>query len=82
MVRQLERDLPELLYFFRASAAPVAEAAHHQCDCALIRRAAPTNVADGRVHQHRRRIRINYAIFSRFNEDWKALTLKLFTQAA
>jgi hypothetical protein len=26
--------------------------------------------------------RIIYAIFSRFNEDWKTRTLKLFTQAA
>ncbi len=26
--------------------------------------------------------RIIYAIFSRFNEDWKTHTLKLFTQAA
>jgi hypothetical protein len=26
--------------------------------------------------------RIIYAIFSRFNEDWKTHTLKLFTHAA
>lgn len=26
--------------------------------------------------------RIIYAIFGRFNEDWKTHTLKLFTQAA
>jgi hypothetical protein len=26
--------------------------------------------------------RIIYAIFSRFNEDWKTHTLKIFTQAA
>jgi len=26
--------------------------------------------------------RIIYAIFSRFNEDWKTHTLELFTQAA
>jgi hypothetical protein len=26
--------------------------------------------------------RIIYAIFSRFNEDWKNRTLELFTQAA
>jgi len=26
--------------------------------------------------------RITYAIFSRFNQDWKIHTLQLFTQAA
>jgi hypothetical protein len=67
----------------RASVAPVAKTAHHQCDRALLRRSPPAHPAHGRVHQRRKRGSDHiYAIFSRFNEDWKTHTLKLFTQAA
>ena len=82
MVRRLERDLPELLHFF---AFP-----HH-----LWRKLRTTNVIERCFVEVRRRTRpmvvftnvasvdrIIYAIFSRFNEDWKNHTLELFTQAA
>lgn len=82
MVRQLERDLPELLHFF---AFPIH----------LWRKLRTTNVIERCFVEVRRRTRpmvvftnvesvdrIIYAIFSRFNEDWKNHTLELFTQAA
>ncbi len=82
MVRQLERDLPELLHFF---AFP-----RH-----LWRKLRTTNAIERCFVEVRRRTRpmvvftnvesvdrIIYAIFSRFNEDWKNHTLELFTQAA
>jgi putative transposase len=82
MVRQLERDLPELLHFF-------ALPSH------LWRKLRTTNVIERCFVEIRRRTRpmvlftnvesverIIYAIFSRFNEDWKTHTLELFTQAA
>jgi putative transposase len=82
MVRQLERDLPELLHFF--------DFPRH-----LWRRLRTTNVIERCFVEVRRRTRpmvvftnvesvdrIIYAIFSRFNEDWKTHTLELFTQAA
>jgi transposase-like protein len=82
MVRQLERDLPELLHFF---AFPRQ----------LWRKLRTTNVIERCFVEVRRRTRpmvvftnvesvdrIIYAIFSRFNEDWKNHTLELFTQAA
>jgi putative transposase len=82
MVRQLERDLPELLHFF---AFP-----RH-----LWRKLRTTNVIERCFVEVRRRTRpmvvftnvesvdrIIYAIFSRFNQDWKNHTLQLFTQAA
>ena len=82
MIRQLERDLPDLLHFF---ALP-----RH-----LWRKLRTTNIIERCFVEVRRRTRpmvvfsnvesvdrIIYAIFSRFNEDWKTHTLKLFTQAA
>ena len=82
MVRLLERDLPELLHFF-------ALPPH------LWRKVRTTNVIERCFVEVRRRTRpmvvfsnvesvdrIIYAIFSRFNEDWKTHTLNLFTQAA
>jgi transposase-like protein len=82
MVRQLERDLPELLHFFVFP--------RH-----LWRKLRTTNVIESCFVEVRRRTRpmvvftnvasvdrIIYAIFSRFNEDWKTHTLELFTQAA
>ncbi len=82
MVRQLERDLPELLQFFalprhfwrKLRTINVIE----RCFVEVRRRTRPmvvfTNVASVD--------RIIYAISSRFNEDWKNHTLELFTQAA
>ena len=82
MVRQLERDLPDLLHFFTFP--------QH-----LWRKLRTTNVIERCFLEVRRRTRpmvvftnvesvdrIIYAIFSRFNEDWKNRTLELFTQAA
>ena len=82
LVRQLERDLPELLPFYQLS--------RH-----LWRKLRTTNVIERCFVEVRRRTRpmvvftnvesvdrIIYAIFSRFNEDWKNHTLHLFTQAA
>lgn len=82
IVRQLERDLPELLQVF---AFP-----RH-----LWRKLRTTNVIERCFVEVRRRTRpmvvftnvasvdrIIYAIFSRFNQDWKNHALELFTQAA
>ena len=44
MVRQLERDLSELLHFF-----------HHECDRALLRGSTAADAAHGRVHQRGKR---------------------------
>jgi transposase-like protein len=82
MVSRLERDLPELLTFF--------DFPRH-----LWRKLRTTNAIERCFVEVRRRTRpmvvfcnvqsverIIYAIFSRFNEDWKTHTLKLFTHAA
>ena len=82
LVERLERDLPALLTFF--------EFPRH-----LWRKLRTTNAIERCFVEVRRRTRpmvvfmnvesvdrIIYAIFSRFNEDWKTHTLKLFTQAA
>jgi putative transposase len=82
LVRRLEQDLPALLTFF--------EFPRH-----LWRKLRSTNAIERCFVEVRRRTRpmvvfinvesvdrIIYAIFSRFNEDWKTRTLELFTQAA
>jgi putative transposase len=82
MVRQLERDLPELLSFFRLP--------RH-----LWKKLRTTNMIERCFVEVRRRTRpmvcfvnvqsvdrIIYSIFQRFNLEWKNRTLKLFTQAA
>ena len=82
MVRRLEKDLPELLNFFSFP--------RH-----LWRKLRTTNAIERCFVEVRRRTRpmvvftnvesvdrIIYAIFNRFNQDWKNRTLELFTQAA
>ncbi len=82
MVRQLERDLPELLAFF-------AFPKH------LWRKLRTTNIIERCFVEVRRRTRpmvcfvnvqsvdrIIYSIFQRFNLEWKTRTLRVFTQAA
>jgi transposase-like protein len=82
LVRRLEQDLPALLTFF--------EFPRH-----LWRNLRTTNAIERRFVEVQRRTRpmvvfinvasvdrIIYALFSRFNEEWKTHTLKLFTQAA
>lgn len=82
LVRRLERDLPELLTFFDFP-QPLwrklrTTNAIERCFVEVRRRTRPmvlfTNIQSAE--------RIIYAIFSRFNEDWKNHTLNLFTQAA
>jgi transposase-like protein len=82
MVRRLQRDLPELLSFYRFP--------QH-----LWRKLRTTNIIERCFVEVRRRTRpmvcfvnvesvdrIIYSIFQRFNLDWKNRTLKLFTRAA
>jgi transposase-like protein len=82
IVRQLERDLPELLSFFSLP--------RH-----LWKKLLTTNIIERCFVEVRRRTRpmvcfvnvrsvdrIIYSIFQRFNLEWKNRTLKLFTQAA
>jgi putative transposase len=82
MVKQLEKDLPELLSFFSFPRP-------------LWRKLRTTNVIERCFVEVRRRTRpmvcfvnvasvdrIIFAIFNRFNEKWKNRTLRLFTQAA
>jgi len=82
MIKQLERDLPELLAFF-------AFPKH------LWRKLRTTNIIERCFVEVRRRTRpmvcfvnvqsvdrIIYSIFQRFNLEWKNPTLRVFTQAA
>jgi len=82
VVKQLERDLPELLAFFRFP--------KH-----LWRKLRTTNIIERCFVEVRRRTRpmvcfvnvqsvdrIIYSIFQRFNLEWKNPTLRVFTQAA
>jgi transposase-like protein len=82
LVKRLEQDLPALLTFF-------------QFPRHLWRKLRTTNAIERCFVEVRRRTRpivvfmnvesvdrIIIAIFSRFNQDWKTHTLKLFTQAA
>jgi putative transposase len=82
MVRQLERDLPELLSFFNFP--------RH-----LWQKLRTTNIIERCFVEVRRRTRpmvcfvnvnsvdrIIYSIFQRFNLEWKNRTLHVFTQAA
>ncbi len=82
MVKQLERDLPQLLSFF---ALP-----QH-----LWRKLRTTNIIERCFVEVRRRTRpmvcfvnvrsvdrIIYSIFQKFNLEWKNRTLRVFTQAA
>ena len=82
LVKQLERDLPELLAFFRFP--------KH-----LWRKLRTTNIIERCFVEVRRRTRpmvcfvnvqsvdrIIYSIFQKFNLEWKTRTLRVFTQAA
>lgn len=82
LVRQLERDLPELLAFYSFP--------RH-----LWKKLRTTNVIERVFVEVRRRTRpmvcfvnvasvdrIIYSIFQRFNLEWRNRTLKVFTQAA
>lgn len=82
VVKSLEKDLPELLNFYSLPRHLWRKLrttnAIERCFVEVRRRTRPmvvfTNVASVD--------RIIYAIFNRFNEDWKNRTLELFTQAA
>jgi putative transposase len=81
-VARLERDLPELLNFFHLPQHLWKKLrttnAIERCFVEVRRRTRPmvvfTNVESVD--------RIIYAIFHRFNQEWKTRTLRLFTQAA
>jgi putative transposase len=81
-VRRLEQDLPELLHFYSFPRHLWKKLrttnAIERCFVEVRRRTRPmvvfTNVASVD--------RIVYAIFSRFNEEWKNHILRIFTQAA
>jgi transposase-like protein len=87
MVRGLEKDLPELLSFFsfprqfwrKLRTTNVVE----RCFVEVRRRTRPM-VCFVNVRSVDRIIYaiFNYAIFSRFNQEWRNRTLRLFTQAA
>ena len=82
LVKSLEKDLPELLNFFYFPKHLWKKLrttnAIERCFVEVRRRTRPmvvfTNVQSVD--------RIIYAIFNRFNEDWKNRTLELFTQRA
>jgi transposase-like protein len=82
VVKSLEKDLPELLNFYHFPKR-------------LWKKLRPTNAIERCFVEVRRRTRprvvftnvqsvdrIIYAIFNRFNEDWRNHTLELFTQKA
>ena len=82
MVRQLEKDLPELLAVFNFPAH-------------LRIKLRTTNVIERCFVEVRRRTRpmvcfvnvksvdrIVFSIFNRFNQEWENRTLRIFTQAA
>jgi transposase-like protein len=82
VTKQLERDLPELLAFYRFP--------KH-----LWRKLRTTNIIERCFVEVRRRTRpmvcfvnvqsvdrIIYSIFQKFNLEWKTRTLRAFTQAA
>ena len=82
VVKSLEKDLPELLNFFNFPKHLWKKLrttnAIERCFVEVRRRTRPmvvfTNVQSVD--------RIIYAIFNRFNEDWRTHTLQLFTQKA
>jgi len=82
LVKSLEKDLPELLSFFNFPKHLWKKLrttnAIERCFVEVRRRTRPmvvfTNVQSVD--------RIIYAIFNRFNEDWRSHTLQLFTQKA
>lgn len=81
-VQRLEGDLPELLNFFQFP-KPLCRKlrttnALERCFVQVRRRTRPRVVFTNLASLHR----IIYAIFSRFNNQWKNHTLKLLTQAA
>jgi transposase-like protein len=85
MVRQLERDLPELLAFFhlhrhlwkKLRTTYIIEIIE-RCFVEVRRRTRPM-VCFVNVQSVER---IIYSIFQRFNLEWKTRTLRVFTQAA
>ncbi len=82
LVRRLGRELPELLNFFQFPRHLWKKLrttnAIERCFVEVRRRTRPMVVFTNVLSVDR----IIYAIFSRYNQDWKNRTLKLFTQAA
>ncbi len=82
LVRRLGKELPELLNFFQFPRHLWKKLrttnAIERCFVEVRRRTRPMVVFTNVLSVDR----IIYAIFSRYNQDWKNRTLKLFTQAA
>jgi putative transposase len=82
LVKRLQRDLPELLTFFDFPQSLWRKLrttnAIERCFVEVRRRTRPMVVFTNMQSVER----IIYAIFTRFNEDWRNHTLALFTQAA
>lgn len=82
LVEGLEKDLPELLNFYHFPPSLWKKLrttnAIERCFVEVRRRTRPMIVFTNAQSVNR----IIYAIFSRFNQDWKNHTLKVFTQAA
>jgi putative transposase len=82
LVKQLERDLPELLSFF-SFPQPLWKKLRttnliERCFVEVRRRTRPM-VCFVNIHSVDR---IIFSIFNRFNQEWQNRTLKIFTQAA
>jgi len=82
MVKQLKKDLPDLLVVLQFSESSMETAAHHQYYRALFFRGPASHATDGLLCNVQSVDRIIYSIFYRFNLEWKTRTFEVFTQAA
>jgi transposase-like protein len=87
MVKQLEKDLPDLLWFFsfpkhlwkQLRTTHIIERCFVEACFVEVRRRTRPMVCFVNVQSVDR---IICSIFNRFNLEWKTLTLEVFTQAA
>lgn len=77
MVRQLERDVPELLHLCALQPHVWRKVRTTNVHRALLRRDAPPHAAMVVLSNVKSVERIIDAIFSRFNQDWTTHTLNL-----
>jgi transposase-like protein len=81
MVRQLERDLPELLAFY-SFPQPIWRKLRTTNLIERFCRSAPAYSTHGLLRHVASVDHIIYSIFQRFNLEWRNRTLRVFTQAA